>query len=215
LVEATQELAQQEGTNAIILQVEADNLAARQLYERLGFENLRTFTRWRRHPAINPPDRPADMPDVTLRSGREWKAEYNLAQTLRPNERGGLGWLRPTWPGAFRKTAWQHMRSVFSTRSRQRWVVRGNAHLAPLRAAMSIETVFGSRFGRVDLLVAPEEQGTLEKPVLNFAIRHLHDQRRGLIVEHPSDDEHATEVFYDYRFEPVRHLVHMQWRRSR
>jgi hypothetical protein len=76
---------------------------------------------------------------------------------------------------------------------------------------MRTETRFGSAYTRADMLVTPDKQGVLEWPLLNFLIRHAADHRRGLIIEHPSDDEAATAALQDNRFEAIRRLTHMLW----
>jgi hypothetical protein len=149
------------------------------------------------------------MPDITLRTGREWKAELALAEQVRPNHLGGLGWFKPTEESAFRSTFWQHLRGILNPTTIQRWVLRDTDD--GLAASMSIESTFGANYSRVNLIVTPDQQGLVEKPLLNFATRYLADSRRGLIVEHPTDDETATAIFRQYEFEAMRHLAHMIW----
>ncbi|MBN1967419.1 MAG: GNAT family N-acetyltransferase, partial [Anaerolineae bacterium] len=94
LMAASMDLIAQRGAFAV-LQVEADNSGAYALYEGLGFHELRTFTRWRRatHHVI-PPALPESLPlrQLTPRDGDRLAA---LAELVRPDHRGGIGWLRP------------------------------------------------------------------------------------------------------------------------
>ncbi len=203
------DLAVQRGKAGLILQVEADNHGAQHLYERLGFRVLRGFIRWQWRPYLDPPVPLRDMPSITLRRGRDWKADLALAETVRPDRWGGLGWLQPTKPASFRKSLRGHLFGMFNPRQRQRWIVRGDD--GELLASLPIESMFGASNSRGMMMVIPEMQGVLEQPLLNFALRHVADQRRGLVIEHPDDDEAAIAVFRMYQFEAKRHLIHMQW----
>lgn len=207
LMDATLDLAEQHSVGAVMLQVEADNFGARTLYEQLGFRDMRTFTTWRRRFYLDRPQPLPDMPRITLRGGREWKAEYELAQLLRPDRRGGMGWLRPTRPSTFRKSLLGHLFSGLSFRHHQRWVIRDHHQVV---ATMTIENTFGARFSRVDILVDPDYH--YEEALVNFAIRHLADMGRSLLIEHPTDDERIVPVMKAYEFEATRHLVHMIWK---
>lgn len=203
------DFAIQQKANAVILQVEADNDGAQRLYQKLGFYTQRGFTRWRRHPYLDPPPPLAQMPDITYLTNHEWRSELALAEHLRPESRGGMAWLRPTQPREFRHGF--SLGQFLGTRRLERWVVRDPQNDQRLLATMRTDSRFGSTYTRTDILVAPEQQGTLEWVLLNFAIRLAADQRRGLLIEHPSDDENATLAFEENRFESVRRLIHMQW----
>lgn len=209
LMQATLAYAVDKNASSVLLQVEADNDKARRLYRRLGFFEQRGFIRWRRRPYLDPPERLADMPDVTLRTGREWKAELALAELVRPNEQGGVGWLVPTAPQTFKKTGWAHLSQI--GQGAQRWVIRQPDNRDMLLASMKVESPFGSRYSRVTLMVAPHDEYRLNRAMLNFIIRHLYELNRGVVIEHPDDDEAAMAILEAYDFEPTRHLIHMQW----
>ncbi|MBI5927970.1 MAG: N-acetyltransferase [Chloroflexi bacterium] len=209
MMRASLDFANEQKASAVTLQVEADNDSAQRLYQKLGFSTLRGFTRWRRHPYIDPPPPLTQMPNITYLTSREWRAELALAEQLRPDSRGGMTWLHPTQPREFRPTF--SFGQIFGMRRLERWVVRDPQNDQHLLATLRTDSRFGSTYTRTDLLVAPEYQGELEWPLLNFAIRYASDQRRGLLIEHPSDDENATLAFDENRFEPVRRLIHMLW----
>lgn len=208
LMEATLEWIKNSGANGAILQVEADNQPAKRLYEQLGFETLRNFKRWRRDLYRETPKRLTDAPPVTLRRGREWRQHLALAEQLRPNTRGGMGWLRPTRPSLFRKTLWQRLFEGIVVDRKVRWVIREQEELL---ATLDVGLGFGVRYCRADMLVRPNHQGQLEKPMLNFVLRFLADFGRSLTTEHPADDEAATAAFLAYQFDLKRHLTHMIW----
>lgn len=208
MMRASLDFAIQQKASGVALQVEADNDGAQRLYHKLGFRTLRGFTRWRRHPYFDPPLPLTHMPDITYLTHREWKAEFALAEQLRPENLGGMGWLRPTQPREFRPKF--SFGRALGIRHEERWVVR-DSQAERLLATLRTDSRFGSTYTRADLLVTPEYQGELEWPLLNFAIRNAADQHRGLLIEHPSDDENATLVFDENRFESVRRLIHMLW----
>lgn len=192
-----------------VLQVEADNYAAIHLYEKLGFETLRNFKRWRRDLYRETPKRLPDAPAVNLRRGREWQQHYALAEQLRPNALGGMGWLRPTQPLLFRKKLWRRLLEGVAVDRKVRWAIREQGELV---ATLDFDLGFGVRYCRADMLVRPDRQGQLEKPLLNFVLRFLADFGRSLTTDHPADDEAATEAFRAYQFDLKRHLTHMIWR---
>jgi ribosomal protein S18 acetylase RimI-like enzyme len=210
MMEAAMESAVQRQAREIILQVEERNTGAQRLYGQLGFHALRGFTHWRRRTYRDLPDIEPNLEKITLRQGREWKAELALAQQIRPNERGGLGWQRPTEEQTFRPGILARLNRFILGRNITRWVMRSDED-ERLLASAPVETRFGSTYARVDLLVSPEQQGQLEKPLLNFVIRHLAERRHGILIHHPSDDEAANRIFEEYDFEHLRSLVHMRW----
>lgn len=203
--------ARRQEAASVVLQVEEDNVGARQLYHKLGFEDMRTFTRWRRRPHLLPPRSLDDMPDINFRRRGEWQQQLDLAERLRPNEYGGLAWLRPTRKDEFQRPWWKRLLGSFSMNTIQHWVIRDAAD-EQLLATVRAETLWGRAYTRLDLLVHPEHQGQLERPFLNYLLRFWHNRGKGLVVEHPADDLAARSVFREYDFEATHHLAHMIWR---
>jgi predicted GNAT family acetyltransferase len=198
------------GGRAAILQVDETNHAAQRLYDRLGFFAERSFTRWQWFGSNRPPQPLADMPYITYRSVWEWKAAYELVNLQRPNSRGGLGWLRPTREGSFRPSFWRSLGRLLEPGSYEEWVVRDlHNHL---RAWVLCHIGFGSSTMRFDLIVHPDQQGELEEPLVNYALRRAANQLRGAYTDHPADDGAADQVFRRYHFRPLRTFVHMTWR---
>lgn len=212
LMEAALKRARQRGAKTVLLQVDAENEGARHLYASLGFIEERVFTRWQWYPTYTAviPARRNSAPDITLRSRHEWKAIQNLAEEIRPNSCGGLGWLRPTSPDTFKQTFGDTLLSILGVQNRQWWVARVPENRNRLLAAMSIQNTFGSRYRPVELLVEPAAQGQLEHDMLGFAMRLVADYRRGLLLEHPDDDEAANVVFVENNFKRRRRLLHMR-----
>lgn len=204
---ALEHIAARKGTFAI-LQVEADNHGARDLYRALGFYEERTFIKWQRSALLRAPHKLEDMPFITLRQGSEWRAEYELARLVRPNRRGGIGWLRPTHPSQFRPSLWRFLAMLFSGQGVERWIVRSSDERS-LLASLTARTHFGGAV-QLSLLVHPSQAGKLEKPLLNYLLRRFDGQHRALYLEHPADDAVANAIFEEYGFTRRHTLVHMR-----
>ncbi len=212
LLDATLDMSRRMGSTFAILQVDQANVRARALYERLGFRAERTFTRWVRPASGRTPHRSSDAPAVTLRSPQEWRAEFDLATLVRPNKLGGMGWLRPTYPGSFQMPPLKGLLYGLSGRADEPLIVYrepSQRERAGLTAALRLTMAFGAS-DRFDLLVHPFERGKLEDPLINYLLRRLEGRRRAVITEHPTDDETASEVFRKYGFEPRRTDIHMR-----
>lgn len=210
---ASMEAARRHHAKEVLLQVDASNLGAQKLYEKLGFQSLGTFTRWQWYPD-DPDDVPLRRPgalDIKRRTGREWKLHYQLAQQVRPDTVGGVGWLRPTRPRTFRRTTGQLMWAIMGVESYEHWAVHHPDHPDQLLAALSMRTVFGARNRHIELLLHPDAQSEHARDMITFAMRQVADLRRGLILEYPSDDDLTNNLLYHLRFEPKRRLLHMRW----
>ncbi|WP_119065166.1 GNAT family N-acetyltransferase [Aggregatilinea lenta] len=192
-----------------VLQVEADNMHARELYEELGFTELRTFTRWRHATHHFVPAAPPESPELQSLTAVHAAALYALAAQIRPNERGGLGWLRQTEKREFNASQWMGLKPLATGRNVQHWVLPGAGNA--IDAALTAEVRLGLRTALIDLYVRPERQG-LESGLLNGALRRLGARHRPVVAEHPSDDEVANAAFRYNHFMPERTLVHMIWR---
>ncbi|PJF37276.1 MAG: hypothetical protein CUN49_01075 [Candidatus Thermofonsia Clade 1 bacterium] len=191
-----------------ILQVEAANHGARALYRTLGFYEERTFIKWQRSAMLRAPHKLEAMPFITLRQASEWRAEYELARLVRPNQRGGIGWLRPTHPRLFRPSIWRFLGMLFSGQGIERWIVRSPDERSIL-ASLCARTQFGGAV-HLELMVHPSQAGKLEKPLLNYVLRRFDGQHRTLYLEHPADDALASAVFEEYGFTQRHTLVHMR-----
>jgi ribosomal protein S18 acetylase RimI-like enzyme len=209
LMQASLDLIRQRGGEFAVLQVDDNNEGARRLYSRLNFREERTFIRWHRSSHARSPKRLSRMPDITLRQANEWRAEYELAQAVRPNERGGLGWLRPTHPNFFRPSLVRTLASWTTGRSEDHWIVRDESKRG-LLGSLRTTSAFGSA-DRFELLVDPAQQGQLEDPLINFALRGLEGRRRPVTMEHPADDQITTALLERYEFERRYTLVHMRY----
>jgi ribosomal protein S18 acetylase RimI-like enzyme len=206
---ASLDLIRRKGGDFAVLQVDADNEGARRLYARLGFREEREFIRWNRSSHVRPPQRLAEMPFMTLRRANEWRSEYELARLVRPNQRGGLGWLRPTHPKFFQPSLWRTLSGWTIGHSEEHWIVR-DEHDARIVGSMRLTMTFGGA-DRLEMLVHPSRQGQLEDPLINYVLRRLDGHRRPLTMEHPADDATTTGLLEQYLFEARYRLVHMRY----
>jgi GNAT superfamily N-acetyltransferase len=206
LMEAALDFVSRRGTFAT-LQVEADNTPARRLYESLGFAEQRTFIHWRRATHHHIPAAPPDMPPIRQMRRHEARSLYNLALEVRPNERGGMGWLRPVDPADFRPSFWDGFKHFASGQMMDFYVVPGPDGL--LDAVLLAERRIGGLSALFDVLVRPELQGQLEASLINETIRRLGGRFQPLVTDHPADDAIMGETLRLYQFKPERTLVHM------
>jgi ribosomal protein S18 acetylase RimI-like enzyme len=190
-----------------ILQVDADNDGARALYESLGFHVQRAFIRWRRASHLRPPDRDPSPLNVRRLARRDTNSLYDLAMRARPNDQGGMGWLRPTRRALFRPARLETLRFLIGGQSTDFWIVPGEK--GEIAAALRLENRMGILTTMFDLLVHPDHQGQLEAPIMNLALCEWVGRRDPLITDHPADDEAARRVFEQNGFRAERELTHM------
>lgn len=211
LLEKALMACREQASQFAVLQVDALNDGARTLYRRFGFDEERLFTKWGRRPGQPPPDPLIDMPKLWLRPPDEWRAELALAELVRPNRRGGMGWLRPTGVRQVRIGCLRGLANSFIGTTVESYVIyrdeaaRGRGGIV---AAGRLHRAFGA-MERIDLLVHPFESGRLEAPMLNYLIRRL-EGRRSILIDHPADDLKAEAALRAYGFEPRQTLVHMR-----
>lgn len=192
-----------------LLQVEADNTPARRLYDSLGFQEQRTFTRWRRATYYATPLPPPTGLELRPLARHETNHLFALAAHVRPNDRGGLGWLRPTTRKSLRPARWGWLNAALSGKNHDFWVLPGTN--GDLDAALITENRLGISTVLFDLLVSSSHQGQLETPLLYEAIRRLGGNLQPLVTEHPADDLAAADALRQTHFRPERTLVHMIW----
>mgnify|MGYP001382764691 CR=1 FL=1 len=209
LMQASMDMVRRQGGSKAILQVDADNYTAQRVYERLGFEPERAWTTWRRPiTALKPPPMP-DSPYITQRTPGEWGAEYRLAQQLFPVERGGLGWLRPLYPGQFRRSLLTRLKDWLNLRTLERLIVRGSED-DQLLASLWVENGFMAGSVQLTLLVDPPYAGLYDEALLNTAVRRF-GSAQALVIEYPQDLTITSALLRRYGFSPRREVIHMRW----
>ncbi len=209
LMQAAMNAIQTKGS-AIILQVDADNAVAQRLYEQLGFVGERMWTHYRRSSTLRlPPPIPADDVRITRRRDDEWRAEYALAQRVRPAALGGLGWQRPLDAALFRPSLIRSLRNLINLHSLERLIVRSQDE-GSIHAALWIETAFAVSTTQLTLMVDPDYAGLYDEALLNLAVRRF-GSRSPLTTDHPADDAVGRQLFSRYSFYSQRTLLHMRW----
>jgi GNAT superfamily N-acetyltransferase len=211
LMQASMDMIREQSGRLTVLQVDMDNYTARRLYARLGFTNELPWTLWRRSGTshIPPPYEHMDGGYISLRRPSEWRAEYEMAQRLRPQELGGLGWMRPVHPSQFRQTLWKRLADWTNFRTRERLVIR-SVDEQQLLASLYIERSLGANTELV-LMVEPEYQGVYDEALLNLAVRRFGGRGQTLVLEHPAEETVTSEIAHRYGFRPQREVMHMRW----
>lgn len=207
LMLASMEMIQRRRGNAAILQVDVTNEGARHLYRKLGFVEERTWTNWRRSGYSYVPE-PSEYGNVQISRRRrgDWRDEMALAEVLRPQERGGLGWLRPLHKSQFKKSVLGNMGDWLNLRSIERLVIRND--MDQIAASLWIENVIAGRT-HLTLMCDPLYGGVFDDALLNTAVRRF--GRSALSIEHPADEMSTEKLLEKYRFTRQRTLVHMRW----
>lgn len=208
LVGATLEMIRKRGGARVILQVNCDNVAAQRLYERHGFIYERAWRIWGRSGYVRSPVSAESGGLVHTLRRSERAAALTLAQEARPNELGGLGWLKPVQRADFFTPRWKQLLQFVSISGMERYVIRDEAGhgilaLCWLEGAMSFSNV------RAWLFTAPQaERDRLAATMLNHVTR-LYD-RSTIHFEHPQDDEVVNDALKRHRFTVKRELWHMR-----
>jgi ribosomal protein S18 acetylase RimI-like enzyme len=211
LMQASLEMIRQRGGDTAILQVDHDNDSAQHLYTRLGFRMERSWTTWRRNTSLRPPaPLSASSPNITRRRDSEWKAEYQLATQIRPEERGGLGWLRPLHISYFHKPLWRTFGEWLALRSVERLVIH-EPDEQQIAASLWIENAVAATTTQLTLLVHPEYQGLYDEALIHLVTRRFNSAHTPLSIEHPADDETTSAILQRHHFRPQRTVIHMRW----
>lgn len=193
-----------------LLQVERENTVARNLYEMIGFKTERVWTHWRRVALNRVLDRQGGTKaNITNRRRGEWKAEYALAQKVRPLSQGGIGWLRPTFPGLFNKSLMTRINDFINLRSMENLVIRSQDERDVL-AALWVESAVASSSTQLTLMTNPDYLGIHDEAMISYAVRRF-GARNNLTIEHPADELTTNDLLSRYHFRTQRAFAHMRW----
>jgi ribosomal protein S18 acetylase RimI-like enzyme len=207
LVLASMELIRRKGAEHAILQVDYDNQKAINLYEELGFVRERAFTLWSRSALVTGIPLPNAEILVSQPRSSEWQALYHLAEAERPNERGGLAWLKPLHPDEFRASLWKSLTGIFSLNNTERLIVRDTA-TQEISAYLAVERSFVSR-SRLILIRKSGSPLDYAQALLGNALRRYNSS--GFMLEHPYDDTALNPMLEEMRFRPSRSIWHMRY----
>lgn len=206
LMQASMSLIQERGGRRAVLQVDADNHIAIQLYHSLGFLSERTWILWKRPASARYPDNTMPNP-VYIRHPRrsEWVDEWRLAQQLRAH--GGLGWLRPLHPDLFKRSIWRVWSDWLNLRTTERLVIRADDDQSFLASAW-IETSFTTT-NKLTLMISPYHHDNLVNALLQTIVRRFGSNN--LNLEHPADDDQTNTWLEYYGFHRQRMVINMAW----
>lgn len=202
-------IAKQNATDAI-LQVDYDNHHAIHLYETLGFVRERAFTKWTRSSMVSSPQRNPDLDDIFFTQPRrgDWQAEYELAQATRPNDRGGINWLKPLHIKDFQPSFMRSLSKILSFGDKEKLIVRDD-NSSDLLASLWIERSFALSRTNLTLMIRPETDTRYAEVLLANVMRRY--RTSSFVLEHPHDDAPITELLTKYRFRPYRTVWHMRY----
>lgn len=206
LINTALEKLRQEESPLIVLQVDEENVTARNLYQRLGFVEENVFDIWLRQRNAAIP-KGEDQGRFLLRSSAVLrKMEHQLALKTRANEQGGIAWLRPLDVSDFAagvRGFWLQLRAG-RIRERRLWIDNEQR----VKAAIWLDR----RFNRpIDLTLLYEANPSHDeiKTLLSWAIRRY--PFRNFILEHPQDSA-IGPVMKACGFRLARTVVNMHFR---
>lgn len=210
LMLSSMNVIRQRGGDCAILQVDADNMRAIQLYERLGFIRERAWTTWTysRLSLAPPPLTAEGTAFITRRRRHEWRHVYELARRVRPALQGGIGWLRPLDTSLFRPSIWRSIADWFTMNDTERLVVRA-PDSDDLQAVLWVQRKFAAGHLRLTLISNPDYPVSASEHLLQHVLRRYPGS--GFVIEHPQDDEDTAQLLRRYHFRPSRTVWHMRW----
>lgn len=208
LMEASLDMIRNRGGKQAVLQVNYDNTSAHRLYEKLGFIYERAWTTWRRSSFTKSPMTNPYPYHITRLRKHEWQSELALAQRVRPNKLGGLGWLMPLHKKYFHMPWWKRILGLLSFNSTEKLIIR-DEETGNILASLWIENSMSSLSIRIRLMTAKNHL-YLEHTdaLLNNVLQRF--GRTTILLEHPHDDEAVNDLLRQYQFRIKRDLWHMR-----
>ena len=208
LVEASLDMIRRRAGARVILQVNYNNVAAQRLYERHGFIYERAWRIWRRSGFASSAAAARPGFPIAQLNENEWAAELALAQSARPNRRGGIGWLKPVHRTVFYHPWWKRLLKLISLSGAERLVIRDETGSAIL-ASCWLEHAMGFSSVRGWLFVSPRvDHHAYAQAILDYVVSR--NERSTIHFEHPRDDADADDLFKHHGFKVDRELWHMR-----
>lgn len=209
LMEVSLESIRERGGQEVILQVDYDNYGAIALYEKLGFHHQRAWTLWRRSSMAPAPSHELAQDNIfiTRRRYNEWQKAYQLAERLRPQEKGGLGWLRPLHKQYFRKPVWKLFADWLMMSMIERLVIRDDEE--NIQVLLWVDRSHSMSSTRLTLIADETQHLSQIEAMLHYVLRRFRTST--LTIEHPHDEHHITDLLKKYRFHEQRTVWHMSY----
>lgn len=208
LMTSTTDYVRSRGGREILLQVELDNEAATDLYNRLDFDTLGEVNRWEssssRLRSISTPS----SPQARIRSlmPSDERAAYALDLRCMPAD---LHWPDPPSRKKYQTSIWRRIGDFFYGRRSKSWVIDvplERRHKRRLVGLASIESEW-SRPHELGIRVAPEWRGQLERLLLVRLIAQVKQNRAGRIrLSHLAHDDKVNGLLREANFRVKRSL---------
>lgn len=205
---ALERIADRKGTCAV-LQVRNDNLIAKGLYERLGFEPVT------QEALLYLDQGPAKAPKVDPPRGlrpykrEEWQARYNLETA---SQSALAQWWRPVRSHQFMPTTesrfGEAMAELAGRNRVRRWVVEAEHGLA---AYLYVDARRWQGVHRLEFTIHPALRGQLEQPLVAYALSFLSDYPRWPVkVEHQGEHHELIAALQEAGFRVARNHLAMR-----
>jgi GNAT superfamily N-acetyltransferase len=187
------------------LEVQADNEAACQLYERLGFKEVGRILHMLRPASPLQLDEPPSHAGLRKGRGRDSAALFSLVCAMVPEPQRSLLEIRS---GDYRPD-WQRALDLWFERRREAWWVVEEGE--DIRGAVRVVCERKRRPDRLEVLVSPGREGRFERVLVHramFNLRGLH--RRMVEIQIPGPSSSLVTVLESLGFRELRVLVQMQ-----
>ena len=199
LVSAGVKMAQQRGARRINLEVRADNIAARRLYESLGFAEVDAVSSLKLDSAATFSPAPSEGYTIEIVKTAQWRELLRLAEeALSPEAREIIPWSNEfPRPSFLRRLA----SSIGDFLHGQTTMRLGASKLGQLAAVVTLRT--GGFLGAhsLTLMVHPAHRGRVEEILLARALSVLETSRlRSLRAKIRPSYPHVRSVFERYGF---------------
>ncbi|MEM6285490.1 MAG: GNAT family N-acetyltransferase [Chloroflexota bacterium] len=211
LMNASLDMIHQKSGGMAVLQVDLDNDTARHMYRKLGFQEERAWSQWRRGAYRAMPSHAQideNQPRIVQRRMGDTGYELALARQVRPQEQGGVDWLTPAHTNTFQLSALKRLSNWLNLRDIQRLVIRDEENEAIL-SWLQIESAFGVSSRQLTLMNHPLDTGTNANALIGLAVRRYGYE--GLNINHPHDDQIIARVLRAHQFTPRRQVMHMRY----
>ncbi|MFC1975903.1 GNAT family N-acetyltransferase, partial [Chloroflexota bacterium] len=217
LMDAGLELVKEYNGSAVSLQVRADNVPAKRLYQSLSFKEISGTANLRlgRVPRIEGIYPLPQLPQGLMLRSRKYNNSqdtleaYDLATASTPPT------AQKEWPlyrHNFQLGAQQQVNNLFcrliGSGPSTHWVVEDGQRFVGL---MDVQPSVFKQTHQLRLIVHPDWRGHLEKLLIGRALDYLYPWRnRSIIIKHPSNHIEAIEAYKEFGFQEQQTLLWMK-----